>query len=122
MSQSYQSMFHPASIPPRGETPDPSHLARLKAEASRTGVILQGDPELVIEAHHVLSLGAPKIGLLLGKENVVSFQNHRSWLVADIGLDETVWKKSGLSVGHGVEFGGEWVTKLEFISDHGNLD
>ena len=100
-----------------GETPDPSNIARLQAEASRIGVILQGEPELVIEAHHVLSLGAPKIGLLLGKESVTSFQNHHGWLVADIGLGETVWRKSGLRGEGGVDFGGEWVTKLDFIPE-----
>ena len=98
-----------------GATPDISHISRLKAEASRTGVIPQAFLGLVIEAHHVLSLGAPKVGLVLGRENVASFQNHRSWLVADIGLDDTVWKKSGLYRGHGVDFGSEWVTKLTFV-------
>ena len=103
-----------------GATPDISHIARLKAEASRTGVILQGEPGLVVEAHHVLSLGAPKLGLVLGKESVTSFKTHYSWLVADIGLDDTVWKKSGLRGGRGVDFGSEWVTKLEFIPEPGS--
>ena len=101
-----------------GATPNLSHVHRLKAEASRTGVVLQSEPELVVEAHHVLSLGAPKIGLVLGKKSVTAFhQNHHSWLVADIGLGDTVWKKSGLHGGHGVDFGSEWVTTLGFVSE-----
>ena len=98
-----------------GKIPDSSHLARLKAEASRSGVILQGDPALVVEAHHVLCLGAPKIGLLRGREHAANFLTQCSWLVADIGLDESVWKKLGLCARQGVEFGGEWVTKMELL-------
>ena len=101
-----------------GAIPKMSHIARLKAEASRTGIILQGEPALVVKAHHVLSLGAPKVGLVLGKTSVTGFhQNHHSWLVADIGLGDTVWSKSGLHGGHGVDFGSEWVTTLGFVPE-----
>ena len=97
-----------------GEGPDESHLARLKLEPATPGIVRQ-DPSLVIAADHVLSLGAPKNGLVLGREKVESFKHHLSWLIADIGLDITAWKKSGLRGGKGPDFGSEWVTALELI-------
>lgn len=68
----------------------------------------------MIMADHVLSLGAPKNGLLLGMEKVDSFKNHLSWMVADIGIGKQVWKRFGLRTKHGVDFGADWVATLAF--------
>ena len=73
------------------------------------------DTEIVVKADHVISLGAPKNGLLLGMEKVSSFRNHLSWLVADIGIGGAAWKKFGLRRQQGVDFGPDWVTTLEFV-------
>lgn len=55
-------------------------------------------------------------------DKVRSFENHLSWLVADIGIGNAAWKKSGLRRTKGVDFGAEWVVELDFVEDGGGGD
>ena len=68
---------------------------------------------LVIDADSVLSLGAPKTGLLLALEQI-EFKEHSKLYVADIGISNTVWRKFGSRSKHGIPFGGEWIAGLKY--------
>ena len=61
----------------------------------------------------VLSLGAPKTGLLAAVSKIDKF-SELEVLVADIGIGNQVWKKFGARSKHGVAFGFEWITKLQY--------
>ena len=67
--------------------------------------------ELVITANFILSLGAPKTGLLTAMHALTNGPNP-SLLVADIGIPTIAWKKLGTRRKRGVEFAGEWVTAV----------
>ena len=67
--------------------------------------------ELVITANFVLSLGAPKQGLLTAM-HVLKDGANPSLFVADIGIPTVAWKKLGTRRKRGVEFAGEWVAVL----------
>ena len=66
------------------------------------------DSELVITANFILSLGAPKTGLLTAMHALKNGPNP-SLFVADIGIPTVAWKKLGTRRKRGVEFAGEWV-------------
>ena len=69
--------------------------------------------ELVLNANFVLSLCAPKTGLLIA---MGSFKTRAdpSIFVADIGIANAAWKKFGARRKGGVDFGGEWVAAVKW--------
>ena len=67
--------------------------------------------ELVITANFILSLGAPKQGLLTAI-HVLKTGANPSLFVADIGIPAVAWKKLGTRRKRGVEFAGEWVAAV----------
>lgn len=77
--------------------------------------IIDGRP-LYIRPAHVVSLAAPKKGLLqamsLG-EGVGSPDEWRLW-VADIGIAPLAWKKAGTRMRRAVEFGRTWTVEISF--------
>lgn len=71
--------------------------------------------DLVIHPEIVLSLGAPKTGLLkamdkLGADKIEHF-------VADIGIGNRVWQKLGTRFKDGVQFGSEWLAGIDYNAD-----
>ena len=88
-------------------------------DASSGLLTMQDAQPLHLHATHVLSLGAPKMGLLtsLGRVECVA---SLGLYVADIGISPTAWKKFGTRRRHGVEFGGEWVVAV--VYDNGEND
>lgn len=77
-----------------------------------SAAVLDGT-DLVIQPDIVLSLGAPKTGLLaaVGKSIAV---DQIKLLVADIGISNRTWKKFGTRSKYGVEFGSEWTVSLRY--------
>lgn len=69
--------------------------------------------DLVIRPDFVLSLGAPKTGLLAALGRSISFDQIKL-LVADIGISNRIWKKFGTRFKYGVEFGSEWTAGLTY--------
>ncbi|KAF6238257.1 hypothetical protein HO173_003537 [Letharia columbiana] len=69
--------------------------------------------ELVLNANFILSLGAPKTGLLVAMESLKTVANP-SLFVADIGIASVAWKKFGMRRKGGVEFGGEWIAAVRW--------
>lgn len=69
--------------------------------------------ELVVDAEFILSLGAPKTGLLLAMDVFKNGANP-SLFVADIGIASVAWKKFGTRRKGGVEFAGEWVAAVRW--------
>ncbi|KAI4266444.1 MAG: hypothetical protein L6R38_008736 [Xanthoria sp. 2 TBL-2021] len=75
-----------------------------------------------IVPNSILALGAPKAGLLsIFTEAVNEGGKLRKIFVADIGISNSVWKKFGTRRRFGVEFGGEWVAELEFVTTAGGI-
>jgi len=80
---------------------------------SLTGVSTFHDSSpLVINAQHVVSLGAPKTGLLTSLFDMDE-ESRPNLAVADIGISPVAWKKFGTRRRHGVDFGGVWLAPLE---------
>ncbi|KAK4690768.1 enhancer of mRNA-decapping protein 3, partial [Lecanoromycetidae sp. Uapishka_2] len=79
-----------------------------------SGVAAEHDEQsLGVHASRILSLGAPKTGLLTALS--IHFALRRASLcVADIGIGAAAWKKLGNRRRHGVEFRGKWVAELEY--------
>lgn len=71
------------------------------------------ESDLVIHADFILSLGAPKVGLLAALGRSPAFEKWGLFLT-DIGINNTVWKKFGNKRTNGVEFGSEWVMNLRY--------
>lgn len=71
------------------------------------------ETDLVINADFILSLGAPKVGLLAALGRSPAFEKWGLFLT-DIGINNVVWKKFGNKRTNGVEFGSEWVTGLRY--------
>lgn len=69
--------------------------------------------ELVLNANFIISLGAPKTGLLIAMESFKPGMDP-SVFVADIGIASVAWKIFGTRRKGGVEFGGEWVSVLRW--------
>lgn len=65
-----------------------------------------------MNAQHVISLGAPKIGLLAYLSDIEE-EARPNLAVVDIGISSVAWKKFGTRRRHGVEFGGVWLASLE---------
>jgi enhancer of mRNA-decapping protein 3 len=81
-----------------------------------TGMLTSHDSQpLHLHAAHILSLGAPKTGLLTALERVEGAENLGLY-VADIGISPSAWKKFGTRRRHGVEFGGDWVVAIQYES------
>ena len=81
-----------------------------------TGMLTTHDSQpLHLHAAHILSLGAPKTGLLIALERVEGVDSLGLY-VADIGISPAAWKKFGTRRRYGLEFGGEWVATAEYES------
>lgn len=65
-----------------------------------------------IKAKFVVCMGAPKTGVRAALQTAGS-----GWIlwVVDIGIPNTAWRKYGSRRRHGVEFGAEWVSQIEYI-------
>ena len=88
-------------------------------DASSGLLTMQDGQPLHLHAANVLSLGAPKMGLLTSLGRVEGVAGLGLY-VADIGISPTAWKKFGTRRRHGVEFGGEWVVAV--VYDNGEKD
>lgn len=76
--------------------------------------IIEDGTDLVIRAEYVVSLGAPKAGLLAA---LIRSPAYERWtiFVADIGISNIAWRKFGTRQSRsGVEFGNEWVATLRY--------
>lgn len=71
------------------------------------------ETDLVIHADFILSLGAPKVGLLAALGRSPAFEKWGLFLT-DIGINNNIWKKFGNKRTHGVDFGSEWVMNLRY--------
>lgn len=81
---------------------------------SSSGIATTHDgSELVLNANFILSLGAPKTGLLISMDSLKTGTDP-SLFVADIGIASVAWKKFGTRRKGGVEFGGEWVAVVRW--------
>lgn len=65
-----------------------------------------------MNAQHVVSLGAPKTGLLTRLLNM-NEEFRPNLAVADIGIYPVAWKKFGTRRRLGVDFGDVWLAPLE---------
>lgn len=85
--------------------------------------IIDGSP-LYIKPRYVVSMGAPKRGLLEAvtpprDDDPEPLHHHAiedEWqlFVADIGLGMAVWRKAGTKLRRGIDFDGQWVLDVEF--------
>ena len=83
--------------------------------SATSGLLTEVDGQaLVMASQHVLSLGAPKTGLLLGMARDGGEPTWQVW-VADIGISAAAWQKQGSRRKHGVDFGTEWVVPVKFV-------
>lgn len=71
--------------------------------------------DLVIHADVVLSLGAPKTGLLTAMDRPGA--DRMEHIVADIGISNKIWQKLGTRFKDGVQFRREWVVGIEYTTD-----
>ena len=72
---------------------------------------LDGQP-LHVRAKIVVSLGAPKIGIL--NACVAGDGHHWQLYVVDIGISNAAWKRYGTRRRYGVDFGSNWVVMLRY--------
>lgn len=76
--------------------------------------IIEDGTDLVIRAEYVVSLGAPKAGLLAALIRSTAYERWTIF-VADIGISNIAWRKFGTRQSRsGVEFGNEWVATLRY--------
>lgn len=68
----------------------------------------------VIHADFVLSLGAPKTGLLAAMNQADA--DNMEHIVADIGISNKLWQKLGTRFKNGVQFGRQWVAGIEYTA------
>ena len=82
--------------------------------SAATGVITEtdGNESLVVNANHVLCLGAPKVGLV----NAEAPNNSSKLSVVDLGIPPAAWAKYGSRRRHGIDFGSEWIVDLKIAS------
>lgn len=73
--------------------------------------IIEGSP-LYLNARYVISMSAPKKGLL---QTMIGGEG-KDWqlFIADIGIPDIAWKKAGTRMRRGVEFDQDWVVGLRF--------
>ena len=84
-------------------------------DASTGAETFHDSTSLVIRSRHVISLGAPKTGLLTYLTEMESSKRRDFNLaIADIGIGPVAWRKFGTRRRNGVDFGGVWVSSLEF--------
>lgn len=76
---------------------------------------------LCVRANHIVSLGAPKTGLLAAltagtlSTGVDEGEARFKLSAADLGINQASWKKYGSRRRYGVEFGRKWVVELKFV-------
>ena len=90
-------------------------IARLHSTLIGMPTVMDNSTSLVINTDFVISLGAPKIGLLLALDRNPVYQRWELF-VADIGINNSAWRKYGTKRKYGIDFGPEWVTALEYKS------
>ncbi|KAL4965527.1 uncharacterized protein BDV14DRAFT_208733 [Aspergillus stella-maris] len=81
--------------------------------SATTGEVTTVDnAQLRIESKSIVSLGAPKTGLV----NALLAGEGASWnlSVADIGIPQIAWRKFGTRRRHGIDFGNRWVVSLRY--------
>ncbi|KAL4802115.1 hypothetical protein BDV18DRAFT_154459 [Aspergillus unguis] len=81
--------------------------------SATTGEVTMVDGEqLRMDSKSIVSLGAPKTGLV----NALLAGEGASWnlSVADIGIPQIAWRKFGTRRRHGIDFGNRWVVSLRF--------
>ena len=103
-----------------GKSPPPSSNQRVGSLLiSREGIVTQNeDTPIGFLADHILSLGAPKNGLLSGQfEELYKDHAKRDFRVADIGIPSAAWKRFGKKGRHWVEFRGRWVVSLDYYHE-----
>lgn len=68
--------------------------------------------QLRIDSKSIVSLGAPKTGLV----NALLAGEGASWnlSVADVGIPQMAWRKFGTRRRHGIDFGNRWVVSLRY--------
>ncbi|KAI1610830.1 YjeF N-terminal domain-containing protein [Exophiala viscosa] len=84
--------------------------------SATSGLFTEVDGQaLVMASKHIVSLGAPKSGLL----HAMAMDHHSepTWQVwvADIGISAAAWQKHGSRRKQGVEFADEWVVPVKFV-------
>ncbi|PHH60439.1 hypothetical protein CDD81_1651 [Ophiocordyceps australis] len=84
--------------------------------------------QLYVKPRYVVSIGAPKRGLLEavtpprfddepgGGSNAAQEDEWRLF-IADMGLGSAVWRKAGTKVRRGIDFDGKWVLEMEYRGD-----
>ncbi|KAJ4504007.1 enhancer of mRNA decapping [Exophiala dermatitidis] len=83
--------------------------------SATSGLLTEVDGQaLVMASKHVLSLGAPKTGLLLAMATE-GFEHSWNVWVADIGISAAAWQKYGTRRQHGTDFGTEWIVPVKFV-------
>ncbi|PVI01049.1 hypothetical protein DM02DRAFT_613913 [Periconia macrospinosa] len=77
--------------------------------------ILEGEP-LEVRAKYIVSLGAPRSGLLKALQNGAG--RDPNWLiwVVDIGVNRP-WRNAGIGGGKGIRFGEDWVVQARFVKE-----
>ncbi|KAI1338177.1 YjeF-related protein N-terminus-domain-containing protein [Xylariaceae sp. FL0016] len=75
--------------------------------------------ELYIHPRYVVSLGAPKQGLLRAIETRqnqedMSLGDHWKLYLADIGLGTAAWRKAATKIRRGIDFDDQWVLELQY--------
>lgn len=83
--------------------------------SATSGLFTEVDGQaLVMASKHIVSLGAPKSGLLHAMAMDHAEPTWQVW-VADIGISAAAWQKYGSRRKHGVDFGSEWVVPVKFV-------
>ncbi|KAI1393173.1 YjeF N-terminal domain-like protein [Hypoxylon trugodes] len=76
--------------------------------------------KLYVHPRYVVSLGAPKVGLLkaleMGEDDQGDIVMVEQWklFLADIGLGPVIWRKVATKIRRGIEFDDKWVLELRF--------
>jgi enhancer of mRNA-decapping protein 3 len=84
--------------------------------SATSGLLTEVDGQpLVMNSKHIVSLGAPKTGLLHAMAiDGLAEPPWQVWVV-DIGISAAAWQKHGSRRKHGVDFGTEWVVPVKFV-------
>ena len=88
-----------------------------------TNLFIAGNPTIVnskpltLSPTFVLFLGAPKSWLLVPEQGSTFANREAQFFLADIGINNTAWKRLGRRGRRGVEWGGEWVVRLKLESE-----
>jgi enhancer of mRNA-decapping protein 3 len=84
--------------------------------SAASGLLTEVDGQpLVMNSRHIVSLGAPKTGLLHAMAAEGSVEPTWQIVVADIGVSAAAWQKHGSRRKHGIDFGTEWVVPIKFV-------